>query len=272
MAMWRRIKHQLKLRTRFRELKQASASLGVAGAALLSLQHVRQEFIKGNSLLSLRSREAKYPLWGRANTSDFEVFQQIFVDRQYMCMEVVPETGLVIDCGANVGYSSAYFLSRYPRCQVIAIEPDPANFELLRRNLAPYGSRAKLINAGVWSHPARLALVEMPYRDGREWARQVRECLPGEESGLPAVAIGNLLEESEWDRISLLKVDIEGAEAVVFSTNYEPWIDRVNCIVIELHDDSSFGPGSAIFAEAINGRGFSIAQRGELHVCQRGNS
>ncbi len=219
---------------------------------------------------TLRSRDALYPLIYRPHTSDWAVFGQIFLEREYACLNDLPNVGLVLDCGANVGYSSAYFLTRFPTCRVIAVEPDPHNFGILDRNLTPYGDRATAIRAGVWSHPTRLTLSEVPYRDGRDWARQVRECRPDEPGGLPAVDIGTLLADSGLERISLLKIDIEGAEAVVFADPAAPWLDKVDTLVIELHDDSSFGECTPIFERAIDGRGFTLSRSGELTVCKRG--
>jgi hypothetical protein len=63
-------------------------------------------------------------------------------------------------------------------------------------------------------------------------------------------------------------VDIEGAEAVVFSGSCEHWLDRVDHIAIELHDDSAFGPARAIFTKAITGRGFTVRPSSELTVCR----
>ncbi|CAN5382113.1 hypothetical protein BH10PLA2_BH10PLA2_26230 [soil metagenome] len=64
-------------------------------------------------------------------------------------------------------------------------------------------------------------------------------------------------------------MDIEGAEAQVFSENYESWIDYVDNIVIELHDDTAFGNASSIFTKAIAGRSFTVSRCGELTVCKR---
>jgi len=50
---------------------------------------------------------------------------------------------LIIDAGANVGYSSVYFLSNFPNCRVIAIEPDGDNFASLQKNLAPMASELR---------------------------------------------------------------------------------------------------------------------------------
>jgi hypothetical protein len=111
-------------------------------------------------------------------------------------------------------------------------------------------------------------IEEEPYRDG-EWARQVRPARPGEGSNLRGVDIGTLLRESGYPTISLLKIDIEGAEGVLFAKNYEKWLDEVDTIVIELHDDSRFGEVGAIFERAVAGRGFALGRSGELTVARR---
>lgn len=197
------------------------------------------------------------------------MFKQIFVMREYSCLDELEDVRLIIDCGANVGYSSAYFLSRYPNCQLLAVEPEPTNFALLERNLAAYGGRARPIRAAIWSCTAPLVISEEKYRDGCEWARQVRLCGPGETADIEGVNVGTLLAGSNHARLSLLKMDIEGAEAVVFSDNFRSWLDKTDAIAIELHDDSVFGPATEIFFSAISGQGFDVSRSGELTICRR---
>jgi FkbM family methyltransferase len=225
-----------------------------------------------NGLFVLTSPWARYPLRCRPNSSDPFVFVQVFIDREFACLDDVIEAGLIIDCGANVGYSAAYFLSRFPGCDLIAVEPDESNYRLLVQNLAPYGPSVRTIHSAVWSQAARLKIWEGTYRDGREWTRQVQPCGPDEPGGFEAVDIGTLLRESGRQRISILKIDIEGAEAVVFADNFEPWIGLVDNLVIELHDDSMFGNATSVFAHATEGQGFSMSKHGELTVCRRPKS
>lgn len=228
----------------------------------------RQQRAAG-SLWSLHPRRALHPLQLRAGTSDIEVFYQIFVEQEYAVMDDFRDIGLIIDGGANVGYSAAYFLSTFPGCDVIAVEPDPENAAMLRRNMAPYGSRVRCLESGLWSHNARLKMAESSFRDGAHWARQVRECGADEAGGLDSVGIGELLRDSGRDRISVLKLDIEGAETVLFSRGYEDWIDRVDTFVIELHNDSPWGNATAAFDAAIAGRGLQLSRSGELTIARR---
>lgn len=255
------------LRKKWNHLRKLVNNLGIPAAFKylvchsLNLGTFSQYWIKPKGIL--------HALCVRRNTSDIHVFKQIFVDREYECLNNLNEVGLVIDCGANVGYSSAYFLSTYPTCSVIAVEPDASNFVALEQNLTAYGDRVKLMKAGVWSEAAPLKISQNKYRDGAEWTRQVTPCKSDEQPDVQGIDIGSLLACSGYCRISLLKMDIEGSEAIVFSTNYEHWIDRVDNIAIELHDDSKFGKASDVFFSAIRGRGFQVSHSGELTICQR---
>jgi FkbM family methyltransferase len=243
--------------------------LGLRNYLRFRALRLRDKWQPRDELLTLISNEARYPLVARGNTSDLSVFSGVFVRRAYANLACGASPGLIIDCGANVGYSSAYFLSRFPVSRVVAVEPDPTNFALLQENLAPYGDAVRAINSAVWSHPAGLVIEEAPYRDGRQWSRQVRECRPGEPATMIGVDVGTLLADSGYARISILKMDVEGAEAVVFARNYEDWIERVDVLAIELHDDSCFGDSTTIFRRAMDRRGFTYRRRGELTLCRR---
>ena len=239
------------------------------GKASISLgKYAIRDALSGGAsrrLVTMRSNRASHPLVARSHTSDGQVFYQVFARLEYACVDDMSEVSLIIDCGANVGYSSAYFLTRFPNAKLVAVEPDPGNFKMLQRNLDPFGPRAKLIQSGIWSHSCGLVISEEKYGDGREWAIQVRETKPGETLQMMAVDIGTLLRESGQPRISILKIDIERAEAVVFASNFESWIDKVDNLVIELHDEEC----QRIFFKAIEGQGFEISHSGELTVCRR---
>ncbi len=215
--------------------------------------------------IRLKPSLVQFPVWCRLRSSDIRVFRQLFRAREYGCLDDISSPRLLIDCGANVGYTSAYLLSRFPTLEAYSIEPDSGNFEMLQANLAPYGRRAHPIRAGIWPVSADLKISEIPFRDGMEWSLTVRETRPGEQPQMKGLNIGDVLRMSGHERISILKIDIEGAESLIFSSHYEPWLERVDTLVIELH-----GPeAERIFMTAIAGQDFEISQSGELTLCRR---
>jgi tRNA1(Val) A37 N6-methylase TrmN6 len=42
---------------------------------------------------------------------------------------------VIVDCGANVGMTSIWYARRYPAAVILAIEPEPGNFEILSSTL-----------------------------------------------------------------------------------------------------------------------------------------
>jgi hypothetical protein len=93
----------------------------------------------------------------RPQTTDEPTFAHVFLNREYdIELPLVPR--LIVDAGANVGYASIWFANRFPDAMIIAIEPSPANFHLLRENTADY-TNVSLLQAGVWSRACYLKIV-----------------------------------------------------------------------------------------------------------------
>jgi hypothetical protein len=97
----------------------------------------------------------------------------------------------------------------------------------------------------------------------------VRECLPADAEGFVATDIGAILRHSGLPRIGLLKIDVEGAEGVLFAGSQLAWIDQVDCIVIELHNDTQFGDNRTLVVNALENAGFQVRHSGELSIATR---
>jgi FkbM family methyltransferase len=211
---------------------------------------------------TIGARRLDFPVALRAGSSDFDVFDQIFVRDEFRCVSNIQAPKLIIDLGANVGYASAYFLSAFPTCSIVAVEPDPGNFLALKRNLAPYGNRVKAFQAAVWPRNDDLQIDEASIVDGDEWAIKIKPATSDCVRKVTAMTVPQLIEESGFDRVSLMKIDIEGAEINLFSANTE-WLDKVDNIVIELHNKEA----SRTFHEKIKDRHFDVSECDELTVC-----
>jgi FkbM family methyltransferase len=258
----------LKLGPTIKRSLLAFQSLGPLNAikynfGLVSEYAVLSRTSRPRKLARLGSKQLSHPVHYRPFTSDIWVFSQIFVDREYVCFDHLSDVELIIDLGANVGYSAAYFLSRFPKSFVVAVEPDNENLALLKMNLAPYQGRYIAVHAAVW--PEKTALYFDPASPGLgEWGRRVTaDKQKGDE--VQAVDIESLISMTDYHRISVLKIDIEGAERELFARNYALWLNRTENLCIEVHGDQC----RIVVEKAISGAGFALSTSGELTIGMR---
>jgi FkbM family methyltransferase len=196
-------------------------------------------------------------------SSDPTVFDQIFIDTDLADFTSrVRGARTILDLGANVGYSSIFFLNAFPDAFVLAVEPDPQNAEICARNLAPYGDRARLVEAAVWSKPGRLLLSRGAFRDGKEWTTQVRPAQSDETADVEAVDVQSLLQMCPQPIIDILKIDIEGSEAVLFDAGAEGWLKSVRNFCVEIHSIEA----ASIIDQALRSFRFESIQSGEYRV------
>ena len=212
--------------------------------------------------IKLKIKGYKHPIFYRYNTSDQGIFYQIFLLEEYSCLNDLPEPKLIVDAGANVGFSSIYFLNKYPNTHIIAVEPDDENFKLCEKNLSFYSERVTLIKSGIWSHQTGLTVCD---DENNASAIQVRECQLGEKADIDAIDIDNLLNNSGFMSIDLLKMDIEGSEAVVFSQKDAQWLTKIKNVAIELHGEEC----ERQFFKALSTYNYDLSEYGELTICKR---
>jgi FkbM family methyltransferase len=257
---------------RLKNLKSAFSNMGITNTLLYIhktklLKHVYGATQgKGGTYRwgTLSTNQLRFPVVFRYNSSDINVFSQIFVTDEYRPLTALRSVKLIIDCGAYVGYSTAYFLSNFPEAHVFAVEPDKKNYEILKRNLSTYGDRATTINSAVWSRKVGLKVCRSEVCQN-EWATTVTECGEGEQADLESVDIETLLRQSNCKQIDILKVDIEGAERVLFGQNVEGWINKVRAFAIELHSEDC----REVFYRALSSDSFSFSLSGEITIAHR---
>lgn len=212
----------------------------------------------------------------RAGDSDIAAIRQVFIDRQYdlswppdlndrmqsryEAILAAGETPIIVDAGANIGAAALWFGSRFPDAAVVAIEPDPANAALLKRNLA---GRAKqvVLEAAVGSVPGRVSLI----REGLSWAIRTTRS----ERGVEVVTIEDAFRASGGSTPFIVKIDIEGFESDLFSAN-TGWIARCHAVIIEPHDWLLPGQrSSGSFQKVMGELPFEIFLHGENLVYAR---
>lgn len=207
--------------------------LGIVG----SLKFLLSSF--SDRLVHVSPRSIGQPLKIRGKTSDVETFFEIIIRGSYPLLE--RDLEVIVDAGANAGYSTAFFASRYPNATVYALEPEIENYELLVENTAKLPNVIAM-NAALWSSATELFLQN---EDAEPWAYQFASDKKSGEK-VSAHSVSSLMKEHEISHIDLLKLDIEGAERELFSENTE-WLDSVKTIIVEIHDFIVPGCGTSVF-------------------------
>lgn len=178
----------------------------------------------------------------RPGTSDTMVLRKIFVDDEYRPpFPLQPKT--IVDAGAYIGLSALGFHRRYPEAVIHAIEPDARNFALLQKNCEGI-PQIKLHHAALWPKPGFLQLKNP---DDEPWSQSCQEA----SAGVPALNVEAMLEKCGGS-IDLLKIDIEGAEKVLFESEPHRWLPKVKALAIELHDRTDPGCSQAFFRAIID--------------------
>lgn len=182
------------------------------------------------------------PFLVRPGESDLDVVHQIYwqrsyeissgmldrVQRRYAEILAAGRKPIIVDAGANIGISTIWFTTAFPEARVIAIEPDPGNFALLRTNVAQYPNCLP-VEAALGSEPGFASLS----RGESQLAWAVRT--ERSDDGVPVLSVENAFDRSGGDEPFVVKIDIEGFERDVFASRLE-WLDRTYVLFIEPHD------------------------------------
>lgn len=205
-----------------------------------------------------------FPFYLRKKTSDLQTFNQVFLNMEYgYKLSFTPK--FIIDCGANIGLATLFFKSKYPSSTIVSIEPETSNYKSLLKNTKKYNN-IYTIQAGIWNKNTFLN-VEDVWNFGN-WGFVCTEVNKNEKNCIQALTINDIMLRFKKTEIDLLKIDIEGAELEVFSSNYEEWLPKTKVLMIELHDAYRVGCSNSFFKAIVN-YNFSIYHSGENIVCIR---
>lgn len=166
---------------------------------------------------------------------------------------------LVLDLGANVGFSSLYFYNHISNIKVLAVEPEMNNLTCLEYNSKNY-EEIKIINGAIGGAPGKANIFDTKADSN---AFTVNRSKDNSSNTLEIFSINQLIEKHQAEELFIVKIDIEGFEDDLFSDNLS-WIDKSDIIIIELHDWLfPFQNKSKNFINAISGLNRDLIIDGE---------
>ncbi len=193
----------------------------------------------------------------RNNPYDYATFEEVLLKDAYnIDLEYEPKT--IIDAGANIGLTSIYLASKYRQATIISLEPEEENFQLLVKNAAKYDNIIP-VKAGVWNKKSFLVIKDNG--EGNN-AFTVEEVANENENTIQAFSISDIIQQNNWQKIDLVKMDIEGSEKTIFENDVDSWLPVTKTLVIELHDRMMPGCSSAVFGTLAK-YDFSKSKKGE---------
>lgn len=183
---------------------------------------------------------------------------EIFKDNVYRpYLPLDKENTVCLDIGGNIGLTALYFSRHFER--VISLEPFSKHFDCLTRNLASNNvtnvtpinkaiyikNEDKMPFGGPKGNKTMMSLHMATWQDGKP------------EEMVEAVTLEKLFEDEKIEHVDLMKIDVEGSEIEIFSSNsFRKVAPKIDCIVGETHDWSGRHPNQ--LRDALKSNGFII--------------
>lgn len=169
------------------------------------------------------------PIWFSNAHALFYSYDEIFRNEVY-AFNARSLSPVIIDAGANIGLSIIYFKKRFPDCRIVAFEPDPSIFDLLKKNVSVRSYKdVDLRQEAAWIRDEDLTF----YSEGSlAGSIKVDYVNAGNKNTIKAIRFKDVL--SKFDKIDFLKIDIEGAESEVLS-DVESELNRCEFLFFEYH-------------------------------------
>lgn len=166
---------------------------------------------------------------------------------------------VVVDIGAHIGGFSVPMARLNPEGRLLAYEPDPESFALLRENLKRHGlSRVEAFPLIVSASRGRRSLYPCAVSPVR--SSLFREPGAGPAVRVQSVSLPQLAAEHGLARIDLLKVDAEGAEYEILLPHARFLRARVDRLIVEAHPRGRRDAGT--LSRFLRSCGFTVRRRG----------
>lgn len=152
---------------------------------------------------------------------------EIFAEESYKFYSIKEEP-VIFDCGSHIGSSILYFKMLYPKCKIIAYEPDNTNYQVLTKNIKTWGfDNISVFQNPVWNSDEEITFSAEGSMDGKISNNNLKT---NNNIKLKAIRLSDQIKTE----IDFLKIDIEGSEYEVIVDCKEK-LHFVNNIFIEYH-------------------------------------
>ena len=183
-------------------------------------------------------RELKLQIRDEADDS---VVGEIFREHEYRIVEsiIASASDPILDIGAHAGFFTLYARTLNPTVRIVAVEPEPGNFELLEKHL----EENEIVNVDVIKAALAAKTGNRMLKIARDSHNHRLSAIGRSDSGGESISVytyslSDLLKKCIINKVSLLKMDIEGGEFEVFESLSPEILSKVDCLILEYHQKS----------------------------------
>jgi len=179
-------------------------------------------------------------VWARPGTADKSEIALIFSNKEYPEKFFPKRKNLVVlDIGSHIGLFSLFLKKKIESLNpnIFAIEPDPENFSLLKKNIELNhfeGIKCFNLAIGNWNgigHIDKRKLSDafvVERNISLELKKYYRQC--------QVLTLERFCKQNKIKKIDLLKIDCEGMEHEIFKDSIKFIKKNIRTIFLEVHD------------------------------------
>ena len=170
------------------------------------------------------------------------VYNEVFVENIYNKEFKVKNGDIILDIGASIGwYACKISKSVGNEGRIIAIEPNPINYNYLKKNIKLNNlNNITALNIGIWSHKNVLNFISKGYGSSFKPLKDL-EKNDKEYRKIEVNTIDNIITELKLNKLNLIKMDIEGAEieAVLGAKKTLKFFNELKLLIAAYHKNTS---------------------------------
>lgn len=166
-------------------------------------------------------------VYSHENFSFEDTYREVIEQKIYEKYFEVQNGDVVMDLGSNIGLFPISVENKDFKI-LYSIEPSDSNFTSIKQNIGHLCERVIFINEGI-SHRNGLSYIADDLNSGSGVLSDVKN------DPVLVTKFSSLLDKLKIEKIDFLKIDCEGGEFFVFTTDNEHIIRNINLVAGELH-------------------------------------
>ena len=217
-----------------------------------------------------KSHKIKFFSWNnkkiyyRTSSSDMSLIYEILLKPRKKAEYFFPkelEPKVILDIGGNIGITSIFLSTLFPKAKIYTFEPIKENFDLLKKNIQKY-KKITAFNVGLASKNGSFKVYLSDNPENFGGASLYSEGDGNDIESFSECEVKNInefLKDHDIDSIDLIKIDTEGAEFEILSTLNKNLLKKVSWITGELHGNNDFK-----LLDYLHRIGFSISLKKQI--------